>query len=109
MGDSLVRLRQEPADVRSDVGYQLELVQGGDMPTDFRPMPDVGPGTMEIRVHAATEYRVFYVARFDEAVYVLHCFIKKTEATRSGDLDLGKERYRAVLEQRKSRGRKSQE
>jgi phage-related protein len=106
MGDSLARLRQEPADIRSDVGYQLELVQGGDMPADFRPMPEVGPGAMEIRVHAAAEYRVFYVARFDEAVYVLHCFVKKTQATRRTDLDLGKQRYRAALEQRKLEGRR---
>jgi phage-related protein len=102
MGDSLQRLRQASAEIRSDVGYQLELVQGGDMPADFKPMPDVGPGVMEIRVHSESEYRVFYVARFQEAVYVLHCFVKKTQATRQSELDLGKQRYRALLEQRQS-------
>jgi phage-related protein len=85
----------------------LELVQAGEIPTDFRPMPDVGPGVMEIRVHGAAEYRVFYVARFEEAVYVLHCFTKETQATRRTDLDLGRQRYKAVLEQRKSSGRRS--
>ena len=108
MGDSLARLRREAADTRSDVGYQLELVQSGELPADFKPMPDVGPGAMEIRVHGAGEYRVFYVARFEEAVYVLHVFIKKTQATRRADLDLGRQRYRAMLEQRKSGGRRSQ-
>jgi phage-related protein len=65
-------------------------------------MPGVGSGVMEIRVHGATEYRVFYVARFEEAVYVLHCFVKKTRAAREADLELGRQRYRSVLEKRKS-------
>lgn len=77
MGDSRVRLQAASANIRSDVGYQLDLIQQGAMPTDFKPMPDVGSGVMEIRVHASSEYRVFYVARFEEAVYVLHCFVKK--------------------------------
>jgi len=88
MGDSLARLRKAPADIRSDAGYQLELVQRGEPPADFRPMPDVGSGVMEIRLHGGNEYRVFYVARFEEAVYVLHCFVNKTKATRKADLDM---------------------
>ena len=63
MGDSLARLRVAPADIRSDVGYQLDLVQRGDVPEDFKPMPDVGSGVMEIRLHGDNEYRVFYAAR----------------------------------------------
>ena len=66
-------------------------------------MPDVGSGVMEIRLHGASEYRVFYVARFEEAIYVLHCFVKKTQSTRKADIDLGKQRYGALLEVRKSR------
>lgn len=103
MGDSLTRLQAAPADTRSDAGYQLDLVQRGEVPEDFRPMPDVGPGAIEIRVHGDKEYRVFYVAKFDEAVYVLHCFVKKTQATRKADLDLGRKRYAALAEARKSR------
>jgi len=68
MGDTLDRVRRFSAEARADIGYQLELIQGGETPADFRPMPDVGPGAMEIRVHAGSEYRVFYVARFEEAV-----------------------------------------
>jgi phage-related protein len=105
LGDSLTRLRAAPADIRSDAGYQLDLVQRGEAPTDFRPMPDVGPGAMEIRVHGENEFRVFYVARFAEGVYVLHCFVKKTRATRRADIDLGKQRYAALLELRRSRMR----
>jgi phage-related protein len=101
LGDSLTRLRVAPADIRSDAGYQLDLVQRGEAPADFRPMPDVGSGVVEIRLHGANEYRIFYVARFEEAVYVLHCFVKKTRVTRKADLDLGRQRYSALLEMRK--------
>jgi phage-related protein len=101
LGDTLARLRAAPADIRSDVGYQLDLVQRGETPTDFRSMPDVGSGVMEIRVHAVNEFRVFYVARFEEAVYVLHCFVKKTRATRKADIALGRQRYAAMLEFRR--------
>lgn len=66
-------------------------------------MPDVGSGAMEIRLHGDNEYRVFYVARFEEAVYVLHCFVKKTQATRKAGLDLGRQRYSTLLEARKSK------
>jgi phage-related protein len=68
LGDSLARLRAAPADIRSDAGYQLDLVQRGEAPADFRPMADVGSGVMEIRLHGDNEYRVFYVARFEEAI-----------------------------------------
>jgi phage-related protein len=101
LGDSLARLRAAPADVRSDAGYQLDLVQQGEAPADFKPMPDVGSGVMEIRIHSHNEFRVFYVARFDEAVYVLHCFVKKTQATRKTDIDLAQQRYAALVEARK--------
>ena len=102
MGDSLQRIRGAAADVRSEAGHQLELVQGGEMPEDFRPMPDVGSGVVEIRLHGVSEFRVFYVARFAEAVYVLHCFEKKTQATRTAELELGRRRLRAVLAHRET-------
>ncbi|MSV35359.1 MAG: type II toxin-antitoxin system RelE/ParE family toxin [Bryobacterales bacterium] len=92
LGDSLSRLRTAPADIRSDAGYQLDLVQRGETPADFKPMPDIGAGVMEIRLHGDNEFRVFYVARFEEAVYVPHAFVKKTRATRKADIDIGKKR-----------------
>jgi phage-related protein len=103
LGDSLARLRAAPAEVRSDAGYQLDLVQRGETPIDFRPMPDVGSGAMEIRIHGETEFRVFYIAQFQAAVYVLHSFVKKTRATRKADIELGKRRYAVMLELRKSK------
>ena len=101
MADTLARLRRAPEDIRSHAGYQLELVQRGEMPIDYKPMPDVGAGAMEIRLHGTNEFRIFYVARFEEAVYVLHCFVKKTQATRQADIDLGRRRYNALAEMRK--------
>lgn len=59
-------------------------------------MQSVGPGVMEIRVHRGGEFRVLYVARFREAVYVLHCFQKKTRKTGRGDLDTARRRYGEV-------------
>jgi phage-related protein len=103
LGDSLARLRAAPADPRSDAGYQLGLVQRGEAAADFKPMPDVGAGVMEIRLHGENEFRVFYVARFEEAVYVLHAFVRKTRATRKADIDLGKARYAAMMEARRER------
>ncbi len=75
-------------------------VQEGLEPNDWKAMPEVGPGTKEIRLHTGTEHRVFYVARFAEAVYVLHAFEKKAQKPPKRDLELGQKRYQGVLEAR---------
>ncbi|MFN7921531.1 MAG: type II toxin-antitoxin system RelE/ParE family toxin [Bryobacteraceae bacterium] len=90
LGDSLQRLRTASAGIRYDASHELNSVQCGDSPRDFKPMSDVGPGTMEIRVHRENEFRVFYVARFEEAVYVLHCFAKKSQTTPKADIERAK-------------------
>ena len=101
-GNSLERLRRFPASARQDAGYQLEQVQRGNMPDDFKPMSSIGPGVQEIRVRdAAGAFRVIYVARFNEAIYVLHAFQKKTQKTAPLDIELARQRYRALLEDRK--------
>lgn len=75
LGDSLARLRAFPADARSDVGYQLSLVQAGDDPDDWKPMKTVGAGVREIRVREASgAFRVIYLATLAERVLVLHAF-----------------------------------
>jgi len=66
------------------------------MPGDWKPMPQVGQGAMEIRIHVLGEWRVVYVAKFADAVYVLHAFQKKTQKTRQEDIELARKRYRAV-------------
>ena len=72
----------------------------GNAPSDWKPMPSVGQGVNEIRVHAKGEYRVLYVAKFDEAVYVLHAFPKKTQRTPKQDLEIAGNRYRALVQER---------
>ena len=78
LGDSLKCIRGFPDDARQDVGYQLDKVQRGDQPEDFKPMSGIGKGVEEIRVtEPSGAYRVVYVARRVEAVYVLHAFQKR--------------------------------
>jgi phage-related protein len=79
LGDSRDWLRRFPQAARRDAGYQLRSVQAGSPPKDWKPLPLVGPGVIEIRVHLESESRVFSVAKFQEAEYVLHAFVKKTQ------------------------------
>ncbi len=94
LGDSLERLREFPEDARHDAGFQLEQVQRGDPPHDFKPMPTIGKGVEEIRVRdRAGIYRVIYTARLADAVYVLHAFQKKSQATARRDIEIASERF----------------
>ena len=98
LGDSRDRLRRFLPAARREIGYQLSLVQTGQSPKDWKPIPAVGAGVIEVRVHAESEYRVFYVAKFEDAVFMLHVFAKKTRKTSPLDIELGKKRYRELLE-----------
>lgn len=97
LGDSKERLRSFPKDAMQDAGYQIERVQHGLMPDDFKPMKTVGPGTIEITMKAENgEFRVFYVANRGDCIYILHCFKKTTRQTAKKDIELAKERYRLL-------------
>lgn len=96
IGSSLDDLRNFPADVRREAGFELDAVQRGLMPSDFKPMLEVGAGAYEIRIHVLGEWRVIYVAKFEDAVYVLHAFHKKTQKTRKEDIELATRRYRQI-------------
>lgn len=99
-GSSLDDLRAFPLDARREAGYQLDLVQGGRDPDDWKPMNTVGLGVREIRVRdAAGAFRVIYVAKLADAVYVLHCFQKKTEKTSKRDLDLATRRFGDLMQE----------
>lgn len=95
-GSSLDDLRAFPAAARREAGHQIDLLQNGGDPDDWKAMATtVGPGAKEIRIRDGTgAFRVIYVAKFDDAIYVLHCFQKKTEQTSKPDIDLAKKRYR---------------
>ncbi len=98
LGSSLNDLRDFPEDARTDCGYQLDKVQSGEQPDDFKPMASIGKGVEEIRVKDENGiYRVIYAARFEEAVYVLHAFQKKTEKTSQKDIDLAKARFKDMM------------
>jgi phage-related protein len=93
-----------PKDARKEAGFQLGKVQAGLDPTDWKPFEDVGAGTREIRIRGASGiYRVMYLAKFEEAIYVLHCFRKKTQATGNRDKTIASARYSAVVNARKGR------
>ncbi|MEI6262378.1 MAG: type II toxin-antitoxin system RelE/ParE family toxin [Deltaproteobacteria bacterium] len=101
VGSSYDDILNFPAESRKEAGFQLGKVQAGLEPDDWKPFDDVGAGTKEIRIRDASgAYRVMYVGKFEEAIYVLHCFQKKTKATTKHDKNVVEARYRAVLRER---------
>lgn len=100
LGDRRQRLSTFPSAARQRTGFELWEVQQGKEPSGWKPMTSIGSGVSEIRVHAAGEYRVLYVAKLDDAVYVLHAFAKKTRRTSNLDMSLAALRYRALLAER---------
>lgn len=97
LGSSLDDLRGFPSSARRQLGYQLDRVQQGHDPDDWKPMAAIGAGAREIRVRDATgAYRAVYVAQFAGAVYVLHCFQKKSARTGRADIALAQRRYRQL-------------
>ncbi|WP_339475577.1 type II toxin-antitoxin system RelE/ParE family toxin [Pseudomonas sp. RL_5y_Pfl2_69] len=97
VGSSLQDLRDFPAVPRQRAGFQLALLEDGDEPDDFKPMPSVGKGVQEIRIACDDgAFRVFYVVNRPEAIYVLHAFRKTTQKTEKRDLDLGRARYKTL-------------
>lgn len=102
VGSSRDELRELSDDAREAAGHQLFKVQQGKEPDDWKPMPSVGAGVNEIRVwDESGTYRVLYVAKFEEAVYVLHVFEKRSQKTPKGEIQLAKSRYAELLKWRK--------
>ncbi len=103
VGSALSDLRAFPDGARREVGFQLFRLQEGRDPLDFKPMPGVGRGVCEMRIRTEGQaHRVFYVAKFEEAIYVLHAFEKKSRKTSKKDIEIGRARYRAVLAERRA-------
>jgi phage-related protein len=77
-------------------------VQNGHDPDDWKPMATIGRGVQEIRIRDATgAFRVIYIARLADAIYVLHCFQKKTEKTARSDVEVASRRYRELMKELK--------
>jgi phage-related protein len=95
LGSSRADVRGFPDDARIGAGWQLELVQRGDDPDDWKPMQSVAPGVREIRIREASgAFRIIYLAALENRVLVLHAFQKKTRATSKKDLDLAIQRLK---------------
>jgi phage-related protein len=101
VGSAREDIRRFPPDARRKAGLALRAVQCGVEPADFKVMPAIGAGAYEIRIHAQGAYRVFYVAKFEEAIYVLHAFQKKTQKTAKRDIEIGRQRYKRAQEERR--------
>jgi phage-related protein len=102
LGNSLECLRDFPESAKHDAGYQLEKLQRGEQPDDFKPMSSIGRGVEEIRVwDEQGTYRVIYTARMAKAVYILHAFEKKSQATARRDIELAQTRYREITRRHK--------
>lgn len=109
LGSSKDDLSDFPEEARCKAGFQLRAVQRGRTPTDFKLMPSVGKGVEEIRIRTEDAYRVFYVARFEAVVYVLHAFQKQTQKTAKQDIQIGQQRYKQMLQYRQQQGKQGDE
>ena len=103
MGGSRSKVKNFHVRARQQAGYQLRRVQQGLLPSDWKPMAGIGHGAMEIRLHEPHEHRVVTVAKFEEAVYVLHAFEKKTRKTDKRNVEIAKKVYREVLNLRRGK------
>lgn len=99
-GTALRDLQAFPSAARREAGYQLDRVQNGQAPSDWKPLAAVGQGVQEIRIRDdAGAFRVIYIARLADAIYVLHCFQKKTQKTARADLELAAKRYGDLMKE----------
>jgi len=103
LGDSLEAVKDFSDEARREAGHQLGRVQEGEDPIDWKPMETVGAGVREIHIRVEKAYRVLYVAKFSEAIYVIHAFEKKTQKTSKTDLELASNRYRQLVNERKKK------
>lgn len=97
LGDTLKRITAFPENARRAAGFQIRRLQQGLQPLDYKPMPTIGKGVEEIRIRDEEgAYRIIYIARLADAVYILHAFQKKTQATSNADLALAKARLHTL-------------
>ena len=103
VGTSFKDLLAFPDEAKREAGYQLHRVQNGLDPENWKSFQTVGPGVKEIRISIdKTIFRIMYVVKFEDKIYVLHAFQKKTQKTSSKDIKIAKVRYKAILNEVKS-------
>lgn len=96
-GSSLDNLRNFPEQARQRAGFEIDAVQRGLEPTDWKPVKNIGAGVRELRIHFHGQYRVIYTAQFKNRVYVLHAFQKKTQKIPQKEIDLARTRFKAIM------------
>lgn len=102
IGASRKELSSFPKEAKRKAGFQLRAIQRGQQPSDFKLMQAVGKGVEEIRIWTGDAYRIFYVSRFEEAIYVLCAFQKKAQKTSKQDIELGQKRYQEMVQFRQT-------
>jgi phage-related protein len=96
-GDSREVLQSFPDAVRQNFGFELWQLQQGERAVHYRPLPSIGPGVCELRDQDERSwYRVVYLSRIDDVIYVLHCFEKKSREMPRKDFEKAKHRFRMV-------------
>ena len=96
IGSSLDDLRDFPEEARRVAGFELRAIQSGLEPRDWKDMQSVGRGVKEIRIRVLGEWRVLYVTKLTDAIYVLHAFQKKSQKTNKNDIELARKRLRQI-------------
>jgi phage-related protein len=103
VGSSYKDLLSFSEQAKQDAGYQLHRVQNGLEPEDWKPFQTVGSGVKEIRLNDdGNAFRVMYIAKFADRIYVLHSFKKKTQKTSMKDITISKVRYKAIIKEEMS-------
>ena len=97
-GNSRELLSEWPAPIRIDFGHTLnEMPEGRPATLDVRPMPSIGKGVFELKTEdEANWYRLVYLARIGDVIYVLDCFKKDSRKTEKNDLARSSSRYKRV-------------
>ncbi len=98
-GDSKEVLSGFPKGVKQNLGFNLRLLQQGSEPIGYRPLQSIGRGVFELRDEDDRSwYRVVYLSRINDVIYILHCFEKKSRAMPKRDADTARRRLKAVQE-----------
>lgn len=108
-GDSRAVLRSWPKDIRTDFGIALDALQQGALPAlAIRPMQSIAAGVFELKdADESKWYRLVYLARIEDTIYVLHCFTKNTAKTERRDIENARQRWKQV--QQKIRGGRNEQ
>ena len=99
-GHSLETIRKFPLVVTREIGYQLDRLQRGLNPVDWKPMPTVGKGVREMRIHRHGQYRVIFVTNVADSILVLHAFKKKAAKTARVDINQARNALKRATKRR---------